>query len=825
MLTMSLLGNNTQRLQRSCLRTRAAWRNPPRAVKRSHLLIRGIGLGLLCLAWIYPLLPTRLLAADCQPPAGQLLIWAAYIDTWLPVNDPLQGTDETDEAIALINLSDTPIDLAGCALSDKSNHQVRFPSFALQPQAVVWAARDGEMFKSMFGFWPGFDYDSMGLSSSEHAQGLLKMTQTGTVAGPLALSNGTETIKLLAADGTVLDLLPYGKSNTLRDPAQWPTAGGVAPTAGYGPIVKNIPRFSLFQIINRKIDACTGLPVADTNTIADWATDPNDDVAGRRFFRPGQDLPRYATTYKVTEAVTKLKFLVSPDNSFPEFYAELNAATQSIKIGGYEYAHPDIITLLIDKSATLPVQILFEQEPVEGLDPEQKYLCQALAGRTNGSGCQWINDSFATATGAFSPTQGLIGRYRFHHAKYTLIDDNVVLVGTENPNRSSIPFETKPANGASGNRGVYIVTDAPTVVDHFVTLFATDNDRVNHFDLRAWDSTIITDTPPVGFVLPRLGGADRTGYTIVKPQALSLPAGTYEFEVLQSPDNALAACTKPGQQRGLLGMVSRAGPGDWVLVAQNSEEHPWGTSSTPRDNPRLAAYLAAAQRGATVRIILDGNGFNQKTCDFINGQVISGEGSIVCRKGNPTGGTYHIKEVAVCAAGQGYVNISSINGTENANKQNRETGLQVTSTEAFRYMADLFAADWQLVGGEALAISCAGATEAVTVSATAGATVVPTTVPTTLPTATATTQPTATATPVPTLAAAATPAARDDLTRIRGIGATYAGRLYNAGITTYAALAQLTPAEIKAIVAPGRTGNFIDAEGWIAQAQSLAQQP
>ena len=45
----------------------------------------------------------------------------------------------------------------------------------------------------------------------------------------------------------------------------------------------------------------------------------------------------------------------------------------------------------------------------------------------------------------------MIGRYRFHHAKYTIIDDKTVMVGTENPNRSSIPYETKPANGASGN--------------------------------------------------------------------------------------------------------------------------------------------------------------------------------------------------------------------------------------------------------------------------------------------------------------------------------------------------------------------------------------
>lgn len=761
-----------------------------------------LGLGLL--------LPTPLLAADCQPADGQLLIWAAYIDTWLPADAPLQGTDELDEAIALINMGDEAIDLVGCALRDKSNHQARFSSFLLQPQAVVWAARDGATFQAMFGSWPDFDYDADPLSAGEKQNGVQKMTLTGTVAGPLALSNGTETIALLAANGAVIDLLPYGKSNRFTDPVQWPQAGGVAPTAGYGPLVNNIPRFSLFQIINRKIDACTGLPVADTNSPADWATDPDDDIAGRRFFRPGQDLPLYATTLKVTEPVTKLDFLVSPDNSFPEFYAALAAATQSIKIAGYEYAHPDIITLLIEKAAMLPVQILFEGTPVEGVDPEQKYLCQQLAATSSGSGCDWIDDSFASS----APAQGLIGRYRFHHAKYTIIDDKVLMVGTENPNRSSIPYETKPANGASGNRGVYIVTDAPTVVRHFATLFANDNDPANHFDVRAWDGASATDLPPADFVLPRLGGADRKGYTIVKPEPLHLPAGTYELEVLQSPDNALAACTKPGEQRGLLGMVSRAGAGDWVLVAQNSEEQPWGTSSTPRDNPRLLAYIAAAQRGATVRVILDGNRVNQGTCDFINGQRIDGPGSIACRKGNPTGGTYHIKEVAVCASGQGYVNISSINGTENANKQNRETGLQVTSTEAFQYMADLFAADWAILEGDALAITClaTGSTTPPTATPSPTATVAPTMTPSPTPLPTVTPLPTAPPT-----------AARDDLTKIRGIGPTYAGRLYDAGVTTFAALAELTPAALKAIVAPGRVGNFLNVDSWIEQARALAE--
>ncbi len=137
-------------------------------------------------------------------------------------------------------------------------------------------------------------------------------------------------------------------------------------------------------------------------------------------------------------------------------------------------------------------------------------------------------------------------------------------------------------------------------------------------------------------------------------------------------------------------------------------------------------------------------------------------------------------------------------------------------------MADLFAADWGILDGDALAITCLAT----------GPTKSPTATP--LPTATAaltaTPSPTTglTLTPSPTappLASPTIPATRDDLTKIRGIGSTYAGRLYGAGVTTFGALAQLNSAAIKAIVAPGRVGNFLNVDPWIEQAAALAQAP
>lgn len=73
-------------------------------------------------------------------------------------------------------------------------------------------------------------------------------------------------------------------------------------------------------------------------------------------------------------------------------------------------------------------------------------------------------------------------------------------------------------------------------------------------------------------------------------------------------------------------------------------------------------------------------------------------------------------------------------------------------------------------------------------------------------------------------AAPAVAPARDDLTRIRGIGPGYAARLSQAGLTTYAALAASSPAELAAIIqAPD--WRRPDYESWIQQAQALAQHP
>jgi len=92
---------------------------------------------------------------------------------------------------------------------------------------------------------------------------------------------------------------------------------------------------------------------------------------------------------------------------------------------------------------------------------------------------------------------------------------------------------------------------------------------------------------------------------------------------------------------------AHAGGGGRVLVEQLYEYKYWGpTSSNPitDPNPRLEAYIAAARRGAAVRLLLD-SAFNDvndprgnsATCAYVNALAASEQINIQCLIGNPTG--------------------------------------------------------------------------------------------------------------------------------------------------------------------------------------------
>jgi phosphatidylserine/phosphatidylglycerophosphate/cardiolipin synthase-like enzyme len=171
-----------------------------------------------------------------------------------------------------------------------------------------------------------------------------------------------------------------------------------------------------------------------------------------------------------------------------------------------------------------------------------------------------------------------------------------------------------------------------------------------------------------------------------------------KLELCQAPEQSMR------REDCLLGLVARAGAGDTLLIEQLQEPPYWGPNDGTVEsdpNPRLEAYIAAARRGATVRLLLDAyfddlssTRSNLRTQEYV-AAVARAEGiDVEVRRGNPAGLGLHNKMVLAEIDGEGHAMIGSLNGGEASAKVNREVSLIVRSNEVHQYLAAMFWSDW-----------------------------------------------------------------------------------------------------------------------------------
>ena len=122
-------------------------------------------------------------------------------------------------------------------------------------------------------------------------------------------------------------------------------------------------------------------------------------------------------------------------------------------------------------------------------------------------------------------------------------------------------------------------------------------------------------------------------------------------------------------------------------------------------NPRLQAYIEAARRGATVRVLLDAYRDNAnldsprsnlRTVEYLRALALLEGLDLDARRANPTGEGIHNKMVLARIGGQGWIVAGSLNGSEASTKLNREMNLVVASSAAFEYLVDVFWYDWDV---------------------------------------------------------------------------------------------------------------------------------
>ena len=248
-------------------------------------------------------------------------------------------------------------------------------------------------------------------------------------------------------------------------------------------------------------------------------------------------------------------------------------------------------------------------------------------------------------------------RYTFHHPKYVVVDDSV-LVTTENWNPSGV--------GGTSSRGWSVTVHDEDLAAALETTFAAD---AAGSDSRSWsdhrdDATFVEDDPPDEPFAPEYDPA------VVPVDGV---------ELLLAPDNA---------EIRFLELLADAE--ESILIKQARIPDP--------EFPLLEATVDAAREGVEVRILLDSTWYvekeNRETASRLEEIAADEALSIEVALVDPGSRFEKIHAKGVVIDDEVTV-VGSANWNENAFRNNREVLLVLYGEEASAYYVDVFDDDWE----------------------------------------------------------------------------------------------------------------------------------
>ncbi|WP_331236513.1 phospholipase D-like domain-containing protein [Natronorarus salvus] len=343
-----------------------------------------------------------------------------------------------------------------------------------------------------------------------------------------------------------------------------------------------------------------------------------------------------AESYEVEEATV----FVLPDA--PELPTEvLSSAEDRLLFAGYTVSSERAVgELLAAHDRGVEVVVLVDGTPVGG---QTEHEAEAL-------------DRLADAGVEVRVFDGDRQRYRFHHAKYAVSDDRV-LVLTEN-------WKPSGTEGRSSRGwGVSVTDDA--VAEDVVRVFEADSyghDTVVWNEYR--EDREFVGSEPANATYP------------AEFRAKTLPADS--VRVVAAPDNA------EGETIAML-----AGAEESIRVQQ--------VSVGDTDHPFVEETMVAAERGVEVEYVLDGSWYvaseNREFVRYVEERRTEDGLPVDARVVEPRSRfeKVHTKGVIV---DDRRVLVSSVNWNNNSVRNNRELGLLVESEEVGGFYASVFRSDW-----------------------------------------------------------------------------------------------------------------------------------
>ncbi len=349
---------------------------------------------------------------------------------------------------------------------------------------------------------------------------------------------------------------------------------------------------------------------------------------------------------------------VSPDCSNEVFKGAISRAAATILVNMYEFSSPSLgSSLVAAKARGVDVRVLVEGGPVGGISPAEKNLIWAV----NRSGIPVLS---------MVSTKNEPAPYRFDHAKYVIIDNETLLLTSENFKNSGLP----PA-GMSGNRGWGVCIRDRALAEYFTKIFITDSRSRS--------------------VVP---------YTGSEGDAEQAPVDkhTAEFQPARFEGATVTPVIAPDTSYQILDLLDGARSHIEIEQAYIKNETPSAL------NPYLAAAINASRRGVHVRVLLDsywynveGENDNDEMAALINrigsAEQIPLEAQCIDLSISPVE-KIHNKGVIV---DDERVLVSSINWNSNSPTFNRETGVIIDHPGAARYFREVFDDDWNPMANKA----------------------------------------------------------------------------------------------------------------------------
>jgi len=390
----------------------------------------------------------------------------------------------------------------------------------------------------------------------------------------------------------------------------------------------------------------------------------------------------------------KVKVAEAPASDLALTLQAIRSANHSLLLNAYQMSSTEIENALMDRiRAGIHVEIIKEGQPVGGESQEERVIqSQLIQAMKSASG----QDHF------YEMTAKKVSQRRFHfdHAKYAVIDNETLLIGSENYSPTG-----NPGSGDRGNRGWEVLVFEPHIAVQFSDVFKNDSDA-SYGDIIDWVADDLglnkKERPEIFtryleenlFAGTGVNGNYGITRTVLPHESISSPVLLEATEVskITAPDESLS---------GLENLIANA-KSSLDLELMTFDSH-WGGPS--QESPLFDAVLKAARRGVKVRILLNDESVfshgkrssrskNRPTVERLS-QLASQErldiqAAIADTKAMNV--TYiHNKGMLI---DDDQTLISSINWNENAVEKNREAAVVLRSSQINSHYKSLFESDW-----------------------------------------------------------------------------------------------------------------------------------